>query len=141
LSFSFVSARAAPSFTNWGNQVTRAGSDSFVIVEVTVMNKTGAPLPHQFQPIFRLLDETGALYEPDLMHPISINMQKPGRPAHGQNMNPNRALRQEIVFDVPAGRKYVAQVIAPNRARVVFAGGIASSGPYFLYDISGQLQR
>lgn len=137
IKFDFNSARIASSFTNWVNQRTPA-ADAFVIVEVTMVNKTGSPLPHHFQPIFRLLDASGAIYEPNVQHSIMINMQKPGRVTYGQNMNPNTNLKQEIVFEVPR-QKYVLQVIVPSRATVGFAGSITSSGPYFVYDISSQL--
>jgi len=135
--FDFNSARTTLYFTNWRNQRTTA-ADSFVIVEVTMMNKTGSPLPHHFQPVFRLLDASGAIYEPHRHHTNMINMRKPGRVSLGENMNPNTNLKQELVFDVPR-RKYVLQVIVPSRARVGFGGSITSSGPYFIFDISSQL--
>ena len=135
--FQFNSARIASSFTNWVNQRTQA-AETFVIVDVTITNRTGAPLPIHFQPIFRLLDGTGAIYEPDLQNSIMINMQKPGRATYGENMNPNTNFKQEIVFSVPK-RSYVVQVIVPSRARVGFGGAVTSSGLYFLYEISSQL--
>lgn len=137
ISFEFNSARVASFFTNWLNQRTIA-ADTFVIVEVTVINRTGAPLPLHFQPIFRLRDSTGAIYEPDTQKTMMINMHRPGRVPFGQSMNPNTKLKQEIVFTVPK-QDYSIQVILPSRARVGFGGGITSSGPYFLYDISSQL--
>lgn len=137
LLFDFKSARTASSFTNWLNQRTTA-ADAFVIVEVTMVNRTGSPLAHHFQPTFRLLDSVGATYEPDLQKTIAINMQKPGRVSYGQNMNPNTAMKQELVFEVPR-KAYVLQVILPSRARVGFGGSVTSSGPYFIVDISSQL--
>lgn len=135
--FDFNSARTASSFTNWLNQITIA-ANTFVIIDVTLVNKTGSPLPSHFQPIFRLLDSSGAIYEPDVQKTLMINMQKSGRVAYGQNMNPNTSLKQEIVFEVPK-QTYVVQVIVPNHAQVGFAGEIKYSGPYFLYDISSQI--
>ena len=137
VTFNFNSARTTPSFTNWVNQRTNA-AESFLIVEVTMVNKTGSPMPHHFQPIFRLMDDSGAVYEPHVQHSVMINMQQPGRIEYGSNMNPNTNIKQEIVFEVPR-RKYMLQVIVPNRARVGFGGSITSSGSYFLYDISSQL--
>lgn len=137
LSFEFNSARTTSYFTNWVNQRTTA-ADAFVVVEVTVVNKTGAPLPLHFQPMFRLRDSKGAIYEPDLQNSMMINMQRPGRVPYGQSMNPNIKLKQELVFSVPK-QGYSVQVIVPSRARVGFGGSITSSGPYFLYDISSQL--
>lgn len=137
ISFDFNSARTDTSFTNWLNQQTIA-ADAFVIVEVTMMNKTGSPLPRHFQPVFRLLDSTGAIYEPHPGNTMMINLRKPGRVSSFQNMNPNTNLKQELVFEVPR-RKYDLQVIVPSRARVGFAGSVTSIGPYFLLDIASQL--
>jgi hypothetical protein len=134
--FEFVAVRTVPSFTNWVNQRTVAG-ETFVIVDVSIVNRTGAPIPHHFQPVVRLLDAAGATYEPDLQKTIMNNMQKPGRASFGQSMNPSTPFKQEIVFDVRK-QPYVVQVIAPNRARLGLAGSITTTGPYFLYDISSQ---
>ena len=139
VSFRFNSARTTTSFTNWINQRTRS-ADSFLIIDVTMINKTGVPMPLHFQPVFRLMDDSGAIYEPDVQHSIMINMQQPGRIAYGSNMNPNTNITQEIVFEVPR-RKYLLQVIVPNRARVGFGGSTTSSGLYFLYDISSQFRN
>jgi hypothetical protein len=134
LAFEVKSATYAPSYTNSFNQVTRAG-DAFFIIEVEVANKTGGPLPIHFQPIFQLLDPSGAVYERDEMHTIGINMNKPGRGSYGQPWNPNTPIRQEVVFEVPK-RPYTMRVIVPERARVGFAGNVTSYGPVFLVDLA-----
>ena len=137
IGFEFNSARTTTSFTNWVNQRTQA-ADTFVIVEVTMVNRTKSPLPMHFQPVFRLTDQSGAIYEPDLQSTMMINMNKPGRLTFGQNMNPNTSIKTELVFSVP-NKKYLVQVIVPGSARTGFGGAITSSGPFFLYDISSQL--
>ena len=137
-SFDVTSARTTDYFRNWVGQVTRAG-DNFVIVEVNMVNRSGAPLPMHLQPIFRLVDKSGAIYEPSVQHTMMINMGKPGRLSAGANMNPNVKIKQEIVFEVPRQTGYLLQGIVPRRANVGFAGNITSSGPYFSMDISSQL--
>ena len=138
VSFRFNSARITPYYTNWIGQQTSAGS-SFLNIDVTMVNKTGVPMPHYFQPIFQLIDDSGARYEPDVQHGIGINMRQSGRIAYGSSLNPNTNITQEVVFDVPR-RKYLLRVIVPNRARVGFAGSTTSSGLYFTYDMSTQLR-
>jgi hypothetical protein len=138
-SFNFTSATTASSFRNWVNQETRAG-DSFVIVEVNMVNKSGAPLPMHLQPIFSLIDASGTVYEPNVQDTIMINMGKSGRLSPGMNMNPNVKTKQEIVFEVPRlTTGYAIRCIVPTRARVGFAGSITSYGPYFSMDISSRL--
>lgn len=137
MKFDFNSARTASSFRNWINQTTYA-SDVFVIIEVALVNKTGAALPTHFQPAFQLVDDSGTRYVPDAMNTSMINMGKPGRAQFPQNLNPNTKLTQEIVFSVPR-QKYAVQVIVPSRASVGFGGAITASGPYFLFDIASQL--
>lgn len=137
--FHFNSVRRDSYFTNWLNQRTLA-ADQFVIIDVTLINKTGAPLPYHLQPIFRLRDNTGAVYEPDTTNTTMINILKPGRVDPGHNINPNTETKQELVFSVP-NKDYVLQVIVPNRARLGFGGSITSAGPYFLYDINSQLKQ
>lgn len=136
LVFDFREARHTEFFTNWLTQPTR--SSNFVIVDVTVTNKTAAPLPAHFQPIFRLTDSDGAHYDASDLHTAMINMQKPGRAAPGQVINPNTPTRREIVFEA-ARRPYQLIVIVPNRARVAFAGSVESRGPYFVLDTRQQL--
>ena len=136
--FEFNAAQTVTSFRNWVNQTTYA-DEAFIIVNVTMMNKTNAPLPFHFQPIYRLLDSAGAIYEPHQQHTIGINMGRPGRGPYGQSMNPNTRLSRELVFEVPR-KKYELQVLVPSRASVGFAGNVSSSGRFFIYEISSQLE-
>ncbi|MEO7477716.1 MAG: DUF4352 domain-containing protein [Lysobacteraceae bacterium] len=135
--FQFNTAKTQHSFTNWVGQPTVAG-EQFVIIDVYMTNKTGAPLPTEFQPIFRLIDSTGAIYDADVQKTIMINLGKPGRMVAGQSMNPNSWLQQEIVFDVPKNI-YSVEVLTPDRARASFAGNITAIGPFFIYDLGHQL--
>lgn len=138
MNFTFKWARTTPWFANFVNQRTQA-ADSFVIVEVTMVNETGSALAVHAQPVFQLVDEAGTVYEVDRMKGIAINMRQPGRAEYGQAINPHGKQVQEVVFDVSASRKYVLQVTVPDSAKVRADGSIAVSGPYFTYDISSQL--
>lgn len=131
--FDFQNARYTGLFTNWLNQPTYG--TNFLIVDVVITNRTGQPQPAHFQPIFRLVDSSGALYEPSELHTAMINMQKSGHSQTGQSVNPNISLRKEIVFEAPRGA-YQMHVITPNRARAGFGGTITSRGPYFYMDLA-----
>lgn len=134
MNFNFTSVETTSSFTNFVNQRTVA-SDTFVIVDVTMINKLNRPLEYNFQPIYRLIDSAGATYELDAVNTMQINMGKSGRPTMGLNINPNVKVRQQLVFEVPK-QKYDLQVLMPTSAKVGFNGSIIKSGPYFLLDIS-----
>lgn len=137
--FDFNSAEVASSFTNFVNQRTYS-SDTFVIVDVTMINKSDKPRRSNFSPNFSLIDSAGATYALDAMKTIQINMAKPGRAVVGQDMNPNVKVRQQLVFEAPK-QKYKLQVLVPNSAEVGFNGAINLSGPYFLVDIGPQLEN
>lgn len=113
-------------------------SDAFVIVDVSITNKTGSSVPLHFRPIFRLIDASGSVYESSLTHELQLGFGKPKRLSPMEPFNPNTNLRKELVFEAPKGN-YKIQVIVPSRAQMGFGGGISSSGPYFIYDMSSQL--
>lgn len=131
MSFDFHSARNTDAFTNWMNQPTHADAN-FLIVDVTMTNRTGAPLEPRSQPIFRLVDDRGTFYEPSEAHTATINLNRPGRLESGAAM----AVRKEFVFDVPRGH-YRLGVVVPDQAPVVFAGDVLSRGPYFYVALPG----
>jgi hypothetical protein len=128
INFDFAAVRYTGRFTNWINQPT-FGSN-FLIVEVNATNQTGAPLPAQFQPLYRLVDLQGALYEPHDQHTTMINFQQPGRLPPGQSMNPNTPARKAIVFEV-ARATYKLGVVVPHRSRAGLAGAPSARGSYF----------
>lgn len=133
--FHFVVQRAAvvTKFRNWVGQETHAG-DKFLIVSMTVENKTGTPQPFHFQPGYLLADYRAATYEPHLLHTAMINLNQPGALSGGQVMNPNVRYRLDLVFEVP-DQPYFMRVLVPDRVRSSM-GGLVSSGPYFLVDLA-----
>lgn len=122
---------------NWVNQVTYAGTN-FVVVGVIMTNRTGTPLPHHLQPVFKLVDDNRAVYEVSQQHTINLNMQKPGRLNFGQGMNPNVPTKLEIVFEAPK-RPYRLAVFVPDGTRARFAGSSSLIGPFFLLDLARPL--
>lgn len=126
-------------FTNWFGQKTVSGS-RFTVVEVQFMNKTGVPQPQHFQPIFRLIDKSGAIYEPDPMNTIAANISFPGRFQAGQNLNPNVRTKYHLIFEVPSP-DMTLQVMVPNEVERSFGGSAIASGAYYLVDLSEELKR
>lgn len=137
LSFVFNAARLTKSFTY--SRATRVETeDAFVIFDVSMTNQTADPLKFEFQPVFKLMDDAGRLFEHSKNRTIQINL---GRTTGGigmESINPGTTMRREFVFEVPKG-KYVVQVMVPSRLQMAFAGSIKKTGPYFIYDISSQL--
>lgn len=137
LAFEFNSARYAKEFTF--SRTQRAESiDGFVIVDVSIVNKSFDPLRLEFHPVIRLMDDSGRLYEQSQSMTLRINMSKTRSSLGLESINPGTTMRRELVFDAPKG-KYVLQVMVPERLRTAFAGSIEKRGPYFIYDISSQL--
>lgn len=137
LAFEFNSARHANELTFL--RIQRAESiDGFVIVDVSIVNKSFEPLRLEFHPVIRLLDDSGRLYEQSQSMTLKINMGKTRSSLGIESINPGTTMRRELVFDAPKG-KYVLQVMVPERLRTAFAGRIEKRGPYFIYDISSQL--
>lgn len=129
MAFEVSSAKNTKSFSNrHGKKTTTSGN--FVIVAMSMRNNNGVPLQLSLQPLFRLTDAKGAVYEPDHMKTLMINLNKDGRLSSGQTMNPNITVVKEIVFEAPS-QDYTLQGIVPDRAHVGFAGSITSVGPYF----------
>lgn len=137
VSFDFTSARNATSFSNWVNQTTET-TDNFVIVAVTIKNMSDRPLPTHFQPVFRLRDASGAIYEANALHTAMINMNKAGSTPIEGSMNPKTKFKKEIVFDAPR-QPYTLQAIVPSEASVGFNGSVNSYGKYFNLELASQI--
>ncbi len=135
--FKFNSVESKRSyFIGSGRSVS--ASDSFVVVDLSTTNRTGGPVPFHLQPIFRLIDSNGSVYESSLKHTIQHNHGRSEYTAGTESMNPNTTQRRALVFEAPKGT-YQVQVIVPSQARMAFAGSVKAAGPYFLYDIASQL--
>lgn len=127
------SARNAAQFTNWIGQETRAG-DNFIVVDVIETNKGKSPLSPTFQPIYRLVDSSGALYEPSMAHTIAVNMARAGRLQPGQGLNPNTPTRKEIVFEVPR-QGYALTVLSPDSIRTRPDGSSRALGKSIAFEL------
>lgn len=137
LSFTFNSAQYSQFFIFGGNQ--RADSDDgFVILDMSMKNNGAATLTPDFQPVIRLLDDAGRLYEHSQIRTVQFNFGKSSFKTGFESVNPNTTLRNVFVFEAPKGR-YRVQVMVPERLRMAFAGSMEKRGPYFTYDISSQL--
>jgi hypothetical protein len=137
LSFKFNEARSTKSFVY--SRILTANSESgFVIVDISVTNKSAEPLRFEFQPIYRLIDSAGRLYEHSQQRTIQINISRLNIGGATESINPGTTQRREYVFEAPKGQ-YELQVMVPGRLQMAFAGSVKKTGPYFLYDISSQL--
>lgn len=137
LSFVFNSARSTKRFMFAPNQWV-SSETGFVIVDISVANKAAKPLRQEFQPVYRLMDASGRLYEYSQQRTIQINMPR-GGVNFLESINPGTTQRREYVFEAPQGR-YDLQVMMPSSLQMAFAGSIQKTGPYFLVDISSQLR-
>jgi hypothetical protein len=127
------SARNAAQFTNWIGQETRAG-ENFVVVDVIETNQGKTPLAPTFQPIYRLVDASGALYEPSMAHTIAINLGRAGRLQLSQVLNPKTPTRKEIVFEVPR-QGYALTVLSPSSVRTRPDGSVRALGKSIAFEL------
>ena len=129
-SFRFNSAQITSSYLFAGKRVT--ASDTFIIIDISMINKTGTVASPQSRPIFELIDQNGSTYVSNLQHNTQINWGGSSQMESFTPLNPNSTLRKSIVFEVPKG-SYFIRTIVPSRLQSF------KSGPYFIYDISSQL--
>lgn len=147
----------------WGTRVTRdnvafefqearyanlvvdssSGSDSpkqykgdFVLLQVNITNTADQPLFVRFQPVFRLIDASGALYEPHEMLTKLVNPAQEGQAAFGDPLAAGQSMQRRVLFSVPKQSSYKAVVIVPRSAEKSDDGVVTYSGPYFFYDLA-----
>jgi hypothetical protein len=108
----FISARMAPEFTTSTGRVVRT-NDTFVIVEVQMLNKSREPLSYMGQPAFKLEDTSGAVYDFHSLNSALLNAGRQG--ASSTSLNPNMKVTKAYVFEVPRGRTYAMQVLVPQQ--------------------------
>lgn len=137
LSFTFNSAQSTKSFS-YSRNLRAESADGFIIVDVSMTNILSSPIKAEFQPVFRLVDDAGRLYEHSPRRTLQINIGKGNSGAVNEVINPGTTLRRELVFEAPKGH-YVLQVMVPSHLQMAFAGSIKKTGSYFIYDISSQL--
>lgn len=102
----------------WANTVNRAddfsgfgsrlpdmsvkAQDSFLVVEIALTNYGNQPLTPQSPPVFELKSASGTTYQSDARFQGMNQINSLGTLA-GSNINPGRAAKGRLVFDVPKG--------------------------------------
>lgn len=133
LAFMVHSASFAKTFDNWVGQTSTANA-SFVIVDVSLTNLRGQPLPYHLRPAYKLVDKAGTEYSMSNQHTIMANLGQHGTSLTDE-INPGVETRLKLIFDVPQ-RDYDLQVIVPQVASAGFMGeSVRVTGPYFLVRI------
>jgi membrane-associated protease RseP (regulator of RpoE activity) len=131
LEFKVNSVEYADEFNNWLSQPTLANA-VFLIVDISIRNARGKPVPYHFQPVYKLVDGQGAEYALSDQHTIMINMGQQGAPVPTEQLNPNVTWRRKLVFDVPY-RGYELQVLVPSIATAGFMGSMDVTGHFFRF--------
>ena len=108
---------------------------NFVLLQVNVTNTADQPLFVRFQPVFRLIDASGALYEPHEMLTKLVNPVQEGQPVFGAPLAAGQTMQRRVLFSVPK-QLYRAVVIVPRSADKADDGVVTYSGPYFFYDLA-----
>ena len=108
---------------------------NFVLLQVNVTNTADQPLFVRFQPVFRLIDASGALYEPHEMLTKLVNPVQDGQPVFGAPLAAGQTMQRRVLFSVPK-QLYRAVVIVPRSADKADDGVVTYSGPYFFYDLA-----
>jgi S1-C subfamily serine protease len=136
--FAIASNTFTTEFRNWVGQPSPPPQATYLIIELAITNRSTRPLESTFQPVFRLVDETGTLFAPSGQHTIAINMNTSGGGIM-ESLNPDVSVRKKVVFDVPV-RKYDLQVIVPSEASaglidLLGSGQMRVRGNHFFFDL------
>lgn len=107
----------------------------FVLLQVKITNMAEQPLFVRFQPVFRLVDAAGALYEPHEMLTRLVNPPEAGQTPFGEPLAAGRSMQRRVLFSVPK-QPYRAVVIVPRSTEKADDGVVTYSGPYFFYDLA-----
>lgn len=117
------------------NDSAKQYKGNFVLLQVNVTNTADQPLFVRFQPVFRLIDASGALYEPHEMLTKLVNPVQEGQPVFGAPLAAGQTMQRRVLFSVPK-QLYRAVVIVPRSADKADDGVVTYSGPYFFYDLA-----
>lgn len=128
LEFTVNSVEYTKESANWLGQPLRP-SDTFIIVDLSVKNLRGKPLPYQFQPVYQLIDDAGSEYSASNQQTVMINMTGQSGASLIETLNPNVTRRMKVVFDAPS-QAYRMQVIVPNVASAGLLGTMDVAGPW-----------
>jgi hypothetical protein len=71
---------------------------NFVLLQVNVTNTADQPLFVRFQPLFRLIDASGALYEPHEMLTKLVNPVQEGQPVFGAPLAAGQTMQRRVLF-------------------------------------------
>jgi hypothetical protein len=135
VAFEFQEARYANLVVDSSNSDSpKQYKGDFVLLQVNITNTADQPLFVRFQPVFRLIDAKGALYEPHELLTKLVNPPQEGQTAFGDPLAAGRAMQRRVLFSVPK-QPYRAVVIVPRSTEKADDGVVTYAGPYFFYDL------
>lgn len=135
VAFEFQEARYANLVVDSSGDPPKPYKGDFVLLQVAITNTADQPLFVRFQPVFRLIDAKGALYEPHELLTKLVNPPQQGQPAFGEPLAAGQRMQRRVLFSVPK-QPYRAVVIVPRGAEKADDGAVTYTGPYFFYDLA-----
>ncbi|MBT2336447.1 DUF4352 domain-containing protein [Variovorax paradoxus] len=135
VAFEFQEAKYANLVVDNSSDSPKQYKGNFVLLQVNITNTVDQPLFARFQPVFRLVDASGALYEPHEALTRLVNPAEEGQTPFGEPLAAGQTMRRRVLFSVPK-QSYRAVVIVPRSAEKADDGVVTYSGPYFFYDLA-----
>lgn len=136
VAFEFQEARYANLVVDSsGGESPRQYKGDFVLLQVNITNTAEQPLFARFQPVFRLIDAKGALYEPHELLTKLVNPPQEGQVPFGDPLAAGQRMQRRVLFSVPK-QPYRAVVIVPRSTEKADDGVVTYAGPYFFYDLA-----
>lgn len=135
VAFEFQEARYANLVVDSSGESPKQYKGDFVLLQVNITNTAEQPLFARFQPVFRLIDAKGALYEPHELLTKLVNPPQEGQTAFGDPLAAGQSMQRRVLFSVPK-QPYRAVVIVPRSAEKADDGVVTYAGPYFFYDLA-----
>jgi hypothetical protein len=135
VAFEFQEARYANLVEDGSGESPRQYKGNFVLLQVRITNTADQPLFVRFQPVFRLIDASGALYEPHELLTKLVNPAQEGQAAFGDPLAAGQTMQRRVLFSVPK-QLYRAVVIVPRSTEKSNDGVVTYAGPYFFYDLA-----
>lgn len=135
VAFEFQEARYANRVEDSSGESPRQYKGDFVLLQVRITNTADQPLFVRFQPVFRLIDAKGALYEPHEQLTKLVNPVQEGQAAFGGPLAAGQTMQRRVLFSVPK-QLYRAVVIVPRSTEKADDGVVTYAGPYFFYDLA-----
>jgi hypothetical protein len=135
VAFEFQEARYANLVVDSSVEPPKQYKGDFVLLQVNITNTAEQALFVRFQPVFRLIDAKGALYEPHEALTKLVNPPQEGQAAFGDPLAAGQSMQRRVLFSVPK-QPYRAVVIVPRSAEKADDGVVTYAGPYFFYDLA-----